>query len=112
MLPIKERAQLVVNHLSHEKVDRTGASLAGVTAELLSLGSKVKWVQSPPLSASASEEVKWKPHSPRIRSIERVNNDISSQLVATDKILCPTNVSFPVTDLVFSSNTADGDVST
>jgi hypothetical protein len=111
-IPIKEKAQLVLDHLNHQKVDRSGASLEGVTAELLSRGSEVKWVQSPLLSASASVEVNWKPHSTRIRSIERGPNDIYSQLGATDKILCPTNVSFPVTDLVLSCNNADGDVLT
>jgi hypothetical protein len=34
--------------------------LEGVTAKLLSFGSKVKWVQSPPISANDSEEVIWK----------------------------------------------------
>jgi hypothetical protein len=112
MIPITDKAKLVLQHLDHDKVDRSGTSLEGVTAELLSLGSKVTWLQSPPLSDSSTVEVNWNPHSTRIRSIERVGNDIYSHLVTTDKILAPTNVSFPVSDLVLSCSNADGDIST
>jgi hypothetical protein len=112
MIPITEKADLVLKHLNHEKVDRSGASLEGATANLLSLGSKVTWLQSPPLSASYIEEVNWNPHSTRKRSIEKVGNDIYSQLVSKNKILAPTNVSFPVSDLVLSCDTADDDIST
>jgi hypothetical protein len=59
-IPVVEKAELVLKHLNHEKVDRSGVCLEGVTAKLLSFGSKVKWVQSPPISANDSEEVIWK----------------------------------------------------
>jgi len=93
--PMEEKMMVVLDRLNDRVIDLSGKNLEAVTTEFLSKAI-VKWQIK---RAGVGE---WSDFTTKKRTVTK-DYSVVGQLTMADKLLVPTNTSFPVADMVFSN---------
>jgi hypothetical protein len=99
---LKANVQVVLDHLSHKVVDRSGLHLENVTAELLARGQDIAW-QYATINDVAGTKATWKKYTTKKRKIEKVSGYFGDKIAEANKIFQSSDEQLPAADIILSA---------